>query len=75
MGEVTLPCLRMITYSVLRLPARRREPSEEIPQLESAPVSVKRVELNRAPRRPGYLDILGVVWRRFSAAARLLNSG
>jgi hypothetical protein len=44
----------VITYSVLRLPARRTERSGEIPQLGPAPVSVKRVELNRAPCRPGY---------------------
>jgi hypothetical protein len=49
-----LAFLYMITYSVLRLPARRTEPSVGIPSLESAAVSVKRVELNRAPRRLGY---------------------
>jgi hypothetical protein len=43
-----------IAYNVLRLPARRAEPSVGIPSLESAPVNVKRVELNRAPRRLGY---------------------
>jgi hypothetical protein len=41
------PILPMITYSGLRLPARRSGLSAGSPQLESAPVSVKRVELNR----------------------------
>jgi hypothetical protein len=45
---------RPITYSVLRLPARRTILTVGIPKLESAPVSVKRVELNRSPRRQGY---------------------
>jgi hypothetical protein len=46
--------LRMITYSVLRLPARRTGLSAVTPQRGSAPVSIKRVELNRSPRRLGY---------------------
>jgi hypothetical protein len=41
-------------YSVLRLPARRTGPFVRIPQLESAPVSVKRVELNRSPGHAAY---------------------
>jgi hypothetical protein len=44
----------MITYSVLRLPARRTSLTAGIPKLESAPVSIKRVELNRSPRCLGY---------------------
>ena len=46
--------LSLITYSVLRLPARRTSLTVGIPKLESAPVSVKRVELNRSPRHRGY---------------------
>jgi hypothetical protein len=42
------------TYSVLRLPARRASLTAGIPKLKSAPVSVKRVELNRSPRHRGY---------------------
>ena len=37
-----------------RLPARRTAFSAEIPLLESAPVSEKRVGLNRSPGRQGY---------------------
>ena len=46
--------LLLKTYSVLRLPVRPTEPSVGTPQLEPAPVSVKRVELNRSHRRLGY---------------------
>jgi hypothetical protein len=45
---------RMITYSVLRLAARRTDLTALIPFWESAPVSEKPVGLNRSPRRPGY---------------------
>lgn len=40
--------------SVFRLAARRTGFSARVPQLESAPVSEKRVALNRSPCRQGY---------------------
>jgi hypothetical protein len=45
---------RMITYSVFRLAARRTVLCGWLPRLECAPVSEKRVGLNRSPRRQGY---------------------
>jgi hypothetical protein len=76
----------MITYSVLRLPARRTSLTVRIPKLESAPVSVKRVELNRSPRHRGYgrwmalvpsrsccRDVLGRAWQVVAAATRRSN--
>src|SRR5208283_5031243 len=42
------------TNSVFRLAARRTELCAKAPQLETAPVSEKRVALSRCPRRPGY---------------------
>src|SRR5271165_487477 len=45
---------RNITNSVFRLAARRTELCAKAPQLETAPVSEKRVGLSRCPRRPGY---------------------
>jgi hypothetical protein len=44
----------LITYSVFRLAARRTGLCGRIPRLECAPVSEKRVGLNRFPRRQGY---------------------
>jgi len=40
--------------SVFRLAARRTGVCAMIPELESAPVSEKRIGLNRCPRRQGY---------------------
>jgi hypothetical protein len=44
----------MITYSVFRLAARRTDRSVRDSVLEAAPVSEKRVALNRSPRHQGY---------------------
>jgi hypothetical protein len=44
----------MRTYSVFRLAARRTDLCGWILPLECAPVSEKRVGLNRFPRRQGY---------------------
>jgi hypothetical protein len=44
----------LITSSVFRLAARRTSLTALIPLLEFAPVSEKRVGLNRSPCRPGY---------------------
>ena len=46
--------LFLITYSVFRLAARRTNLCGWIPRVECAPVSEKRVGLNRSPRRQGY---------------------
>jgi hypothetical protein len=40
--------------SVFRLAARRTSLSAKIAWLDSAPVSEKRIGLNRCPRRQGY---------------------
>ena len=44
----------LITNSVFRMAARLLELRAKAPQLETAPVSEKRVGLGRYPRRPGY---------------------
>ena len=46
--------LLVIPYSVFRLAARRTVLCGWFPRVECAPVSEKRVGLNRFPRRQGY---------------------
>jgi hypothetical protein len=52
--QVTTPMPITATYSVFRLAARCTDLCGWIPRMECAPVSEKRVGLNRSPRRQGY---------------------
>jgi hypothetical protein len=54
LGRIFCLWLYVITYSVFRLAARCTDLCGWIPRMECAPVSEKRVGLNRSPGRQGY---------------------